>query len=126
MKAALSFFVLLVSLSGSLQAQEGYPLDGTWRGFWSVPNGEETLVVIVMNWDGENIDGRINPGRNMVFFEEASLDPDNWMVGFTSTSKTGEPIVFEGTLENIGAYDRTITGIWTIAGVENQLVLTRE
>ena len=126
MKAALSFFVLLMSLGGSLQAQEGYPLDGTWRGFWSVPNGEETLVVIVMNWDGENINGRINPGRNMVFFEDASLDPENWMVGFTSTAKTGEPIVFEGTLENIGAYDRTITGTWTIAGVENQLVLIRE
>ncbi|MDA9909722.1 hypothetical protein N9E57_04295 [Gammaproteobacteria bacterium] len=126
MKAALSFLVLLISLSGSLQAQEGFPLDGTWRGFWSVPGGEETLVVIVMDLDGENINGRINPGRNMVFFEEASLDPENWMVRFTSTSKADEPIVFEGMLENLGAYDRTITGTWTIAGVENQLVLTRE
>ncbi|MBT5483832.1 MAG: hypothetical protein HOH14_11110 [Gammaproteobacteria bacterium] len=126
MKAALSFLVLLISLSGSLQAQEGFPLDGTWRGFWSVPGEEETLVVIVMDLDGENINGRINPGRNMVFFEEASLDPENWMVRFTSTSKADEPIVFEGTLENLGAYDRTITGTWTIAGVENQLVLTRE
>ena len=126
MNAALSFLVLLISLSGSLQAQEGFPLDGTWRGFWSVPGEEETLVVIVMDLDGENINGRINPGRNMVFFEEASLDPENWMVRFTSTSKADEPIVFEGTLENLGAYDRTITGTWTIAGVENQLVLTRE
>ena len=108
MKAALSFLVLLISLSGSLQAQEGFPLDGTWRGFWSVPGEEETLVVIVMDLDGENINGRINPGRNMVFFEEASLDPENWMVRFTSTSKADEPIVFEGTLENLGAYDRTI------------------
>jgi hypothetical protein len=126
MKAVLAFLLLLAGLANSTLAQEGYPLDGTWRGFWGTPGGEETLTVIVMNWDGENINGRINPGRNMIFFEQASLDPDNWEVRFTSSSKTGETIVFEGVLENIGAYDRTITGTWTIAGVENQLVLTRE
>ena len=126
MKTVLPFLLLLTVISNSTLAQEGFPLDGTWRGFWSVPNGEQTLAVIVMNWDGENINGRINPGRNMVFFNEASLDPDNWMVRFTSTSKAGEPIVFEGILQNLGAYDRTISGTWTIAGVENQLVLTRE
>ena len=126
MKAAWLFLLLSLSLSTSVQAQEGFPLDGTWRGFWGVPGGEETLVVIVMNWDGENINGRINPGRNMIFFEEASLDPESWLFNFTSTSKAGEPIAFSGTLENIGAYDRTITGAWTIGGVENQLVLTRE
>lgn len=107
-------------------AQEGYPLDGTWRGEWGQPGGEQTMAVIVMDWDGENINGRINPGRNMVFFEDASLDPENWTVRFNAMSKTGEAIAFEGTLENIGSYNRTITGTWTIAGVENQLTLTRE
>ncbi len=126
MKAAWLFLLLSLSLSTSVHAQEGFPLDGTWRGYWGVPGGEETLVVIVMNWDGENINGRINPGRNMIFFEDASLDPENWIVNFTSTSKAGEPIAFSGTLENIGAYDRTINGTWTIGGIENQLVLTRE
>ena len=126
MKTVLPILLLITVMIGSTQAQEGFPLDGTWRGHWSVPDGEETLAVIVMNWDGKKISGRINPGRNMVLFEEASLDPENWMVRFTSTSKSGEPIVFEGTLENIGAYDRTLSGTWTIADVENQLVLTRE
>lgn len=107
-------------------AQEGYPLDGTWRGYWGVPGGEQTLAVIVMNWDGEQINGRINPGRNMIFFEEASLDAENWLVRFDSTSRQGETITFEGVLEDIGSYNRTITGTWTIAGVENALTLTRE
>ena len=118
--------LLFLLFSAVCFAQEGYPLDGTWRGEWGQPGGEQTMAVIVMNWDGENINGRINPGRNMVFFEGASLDPENWTVRFNSTSKTGEPIAFEGTLENIGSYNRTITGTWTIAGVENQLTLTRE
>jgi len=119
-------YLILLLLPASIFAQEGYPLDGTWRGEWSEPGGEKTMAVTVMNWDGENINGRINPGRNMIFFEEASLDPENWTVRFTSTSKQGEPIVFEGTLEDIGSYNRTITGTWTVAGVENELVLTRE
>ena len=121
--AAILFFF---SLSGTVLAQEGYPLDGTWRGEWGQPGGDKTMAVVVMNWDGETINGRINPGRNMIFFEDAGLDPETWTVRFSSTSKQGEPIEFEGVLENIGSYNRTITGTWTIAGVANELVLTRE
>lgn len=126
MKLLTRIFLLLLLYPVGSSAQEGYPLDGTWRGEWGQPGGDQTLAVIVMNWDGEAINGRINPGRNMIFFEDASLDPENWMVRFTSTSKEGEPIEFEGVLENIGSYNRTISGTWTIAGVENPLVLTRE
>jgi hypothetical protein len=122
----VSVFLLWVIFQGAVVAQEGFPLDGTWRGFWGLPGGEETLAVIVMNWDGEAISGRINPGRNMIFFEEASLEPESWTLNFTSTSNAGEAIAFEGVLENIGSYKRTITGTWSIAGVDNALVLTRE
>ena len=122
----VSVFLLWVIVQGVAVAQEGFPLDGTWRGFWGLPGGEETLAVIVMNWDGEAISGRINPGRNMIFFEEASLEAESWTLSFTSTSKAGEAIAFEGVLENIGSYKRTITGTWSIAGVDNVLVLTRE
>jgi len=107
-------------------SQEGFPLEGTWRGEWGVSGGEQTMAVIVMNWDGEQISGRINPGRNMIFFEEASLDAKNWIVRFSSISKEGQPITFEGVLEDIGSYNRTISGTWTIAGLDNELVLTRE
>ena len=126
MKSKSCSALLLILLSLAASAQEGYPLDGTWRGEWGLPGGEMTMAVVVMNWDGEAINGRINPGRNMTFFEEASLDPETWTVRFTSTTKAGEPIVFEGVLGNIGSYNRTLTGTWTIAGVENALTLTRE
>ena len=62
----------------------------------------------------------------MIFFEEANLEAESWTLNFTSTSKAGEAIAFEGVLENIGSYKRTITGTWTIAGVDHGLVLTRE
>ena len=121
-------YILLFSLliPATAMSQEGFPLEGTWRGEWGVPGGEQTMAVIVMNWDGEQISGRINPGRNMIFFEEASLDAKNWIVRFSSTSKEGQAITFEGVLEDIGSYNRTISGTWTIAGLDNELVLTRE
>jgi len=121
-------YILLFSLliPATAMSQEGFPLEGTWRGEWGVPGGEQTMAVIVMNWDGEQISGRINPGRNMIFFEEASLDAKNWIVRFSSISKEGQPITFEGVLEDIGSYNRTISGTWTIAGLDNELVLTRE
>lgn len=121
-------YILLFSLliPATAMSQEGFPLEGTWRGEWGVPGEEQTMAVIVMNWDGEQISGRINPGRNMIFFEEASLDAKNWIVRFSSTSKEGQAITFEGVLEDIGSYNRTISGTWTIAGLDNELVLTRE
>ena len=126
MKVVISFLIAVTALSGMALAQEGYPLDGTWRGEWTAPGGDKTMTVVVMNWDGNTINGRINPGRNMIFFEQASLDPENWTVRFSSTTKAGEPVEFEGELENIGSYNRTITGTWTVADVENELTLTRE
>ena len=127
LRLVFSIFLFLLFVPTTAMGQEGFPLDGTWRGEWGVPGDDElTMAVIVMNWDGEQISGRINPGRNMIFFEEASLDAENWIVRFSSTSKEGQPIMYEGVLEDIGSYNRTISGTWTIAGVENQLVLTRE
>lgn len=117
--------LFLFSVCLTAQAQEGYPLDGTWRGYFG-PEGDQSMAVVVMSWDGDTISGRINPGRNMVLFESASLDPDNWVVRFAATSKQGEAISFEGVLENIGSYNRTITGTWTVAGAASPMVLTRE
>lgn len=121
-----ALFILFSAIATVVSAQEGYPLDGTWRGEWGQPGGEQTLAVVVMNWDGDTINGRINPGRNMVFFDHASLDPENWIVRFDAISKQGEAIAFEGKLENIGSYNRTLTGTWTLNGEANPVVLTRE
>jgi hypothetical protein len=109
-----------------LPAQEGYPLDGTWRGEWGPTGGEQTLAVVVMNWDGAMINGRINPGRNTINFTSASLNPADWTVHIEAQTREGEAIVIDGKLDELGSYHRTLTGTWTSGGVENQLVLTRE
>ena len=55
---------LCLLLAVAVQAQEGFPLDGTWRGEWGADTGKST-VVIVMKWDGKNVNGMINPGPNV-------------------------------------------------------------
>ncbi len=107
-------------------AQEGYPLDGTWRGEWGPSGGEQTLAVVVMSWDGTAISGRINPGRNTINFTSAALNPADWTVHIEAQTREGETIVIDGMLNELGSYHRTLTGTWTSGGVENPLVLTRE
>ena len=124
------FKIILMAVAASLpvaaSAQEGYPLDGTWRGEWGQPGGEQTLAVVVMNWDGKMINGRINPGRNTINFTSAALNPADWSVHIEAQTREGEQIIIDGVLSELGSYHRKLTGTWTSAGVENQLVLTRE
>ena len=107
-------------------AQEGYPLDGTWRGEWGQAGGEQTLAVVVMSWDGTMINGRINPGRNTINFTSAALNPLEWTVHIEAQTRDGAEIIIDGVLSELGSYHRKLTGTWTSGGVENQLVLTRE
>lgn len=112
-----------------LVAQEGFPLDGTWRGEWG-SGDRRTPVVIVVKWDGKDIGGVINPGRSSAPFTAAELDPADWSVhleaDLPNTSGSAMRVVIEGTLEDIGSYNRTITGTWSQDGVANPLKLRRE
>jgi hypothetical protein len=124
--AALWMSVALVALTA--RSQEGFPLDGTWRGQWGSAD-KPAAVVIVMTWDGKNINGLINPGRNSARFSAAELRPSDWTVRFEAAmpSDAGTvPIVIEGKLDDIGSYHRTITGTWTQAGKQHIFKVTRE
>ena len=49
-------YVLLAATTAAI-AQEGFPLDGTWRGERSAPAGSPSTLVMVMEWDGKQIKG---------------------------------------------------------------------
>ena len=116
---------LLVAIALPAAAQEGFPLDGTWRGSWG-PTGSDTHVVIVMSWDGERIHGMVNPGPQSFDFASAELDPSNWTVRIEAVDRDGVPVEIEGTLQNIGAYDRFITGTWSARGDPQPFRITRQ
>jgi len=119
---AVAVSLLLAVAAGS---QEGFPLDGTWRGEWG-PDGGKSAVVIVMKWDGQNVNGMINPGPNVVRFSGPVLDPSDWSVRIEAQSRDGQPIIIDAKLDDIGSYNRTLTGTWTLAGVEHPFTMARE
>jgi len=116
---------LCLLLAVAVQAQEGFPLDGTWRGDWGADASKST-VVIVMKWDGKNVNGMINPGPNAVRFSAPVLEPRDWTVHIEAQSRDGQPIVIDAKLDDIGSYNRTLTGTWKQAGVDHPFKMARE
>ena len=123
MKLCKPMMLSALLLSVSAFGQEGYPLDGTWRGEWGA---DKTLAVVVMDWDGTTINGRINPGRNTINFTSASLNATDWTVHIEAQTREGQPIVIDGKLDELGSYHRTLTGTWTQDGATHPLTLKRE
>lgn len=116
----------LLLAAASALAQEGFPLDGTWRGERQAEGAAPVTVVLVMQWDGQNVTGLINPGLRSVRFDSGRLDPADWRVHISARNAAGEPIVIEGELGEIGSYHRTITGTWTEGGRSEPVRFTRE
>jgi len=57
----LSVIIGVVFLSSAALAQEGHPLKGSWIGEWSGNTALGDFVLIVMDWNGEEVTGMINP-----------------------------------------------------------------
>jgi hypothetical protein len=104
---------LLMLLAGSAAAQEGFPLDGTWRGETVARDGSHRTIVLVMQWDGKQISGTMNPGPGSTDFIGGKLNPEGWKftVGFKDSK--GANVRFEGAISNLGKYNRALTGKWT-------------
>jgi hypothetical protein len=114
-------------------AQEGHPLTGTWYGDYGTSSDKRDLTV-TMEWDGRTVTGTINPGPNAAPIKAAALNiTPGQPAPEGQNSTTGKPpifhvrieaelpnaagkaerIVFEGTIQNPVAGNRTITGTWT-------------
>lgn len=111
----LTFSVALLS-GGAPSAQEGHPLKGSWIGSWGPSESHSDDVLVVLDWDGKNITGMINPGTDNMPIKNATLNPDDWTVRLETDGKdrTGNPLsyVIEGKIEGLAFPNRSITGTW--------------
>jgi hypothetical protein len=111
-------------------AQQGHPLTGTWSGDWAPSATQRNPVTLVMNWDGHNVTGLINPGPDSIPIASVFLDVANWTVRIEADTKdaSGKPVHIsaEGKLEDIGSYHRTIKGTWQMGAAKGDLKLTRD
>ena len=128
--AAVFACVVVGLLAGSALAQEGHPLTGTWHGDYGTSATQRTQFVFLMHWDSKKVDGKINPGANSIPLKVATLDASKWMVHFEADMKDASgksmPIAFDGKLDNVGSYNRTITGTWTSGAQKGDFKLTRD
>jgi hypothetical protein len=128
--AVASLALVGLAMTGVLLAQEGHPLTGSWHGDWGTSPTQRNRVVMSMQWDTKNIVGKINPGPNSIPLKVATLDPSNWTVHFEADGKdqsgAAVHIVIDGKLDNIGSYNRTITGTWMQGSTKGDFKLTRD
>ena len=117
-----------------LFAQEGHPLTGTWHGEWGPTPTHRNDVTLVLEWDGKNISGLINPGPESIKLTKAALepsfDPKGWTVHFEADAKDhdGKPVhfVIDGKIENLTSIRRSIAGTWNHGSVKGDFKITRD
>ncbi len=124
MRALLA--ALLLAAAALANAQEGFPLDGTWRGEREAVGGAPATIVMVLQWDGRKLSGVINPGPKAIPIADAQLIPEGWRVSVAARSAAGAPIAFDGALADLGKYNRTLAGTWTEGGRKYSVRLVRE
>src|SRR5262245_39865163 len=79
--------LLCFGFAVSLRAQEGHPLTGTWAGDWGATATQRTHLTLVLNWDGKNVTGTINPGPDAVPISTVFVDVTNWTVRIEADAK---------------------------------------
>jgi len=111
-------------------AQEGHPLTGVWYGDWGPNATTRNHLTIQMNWDGKNVTGIVNPGPDSYPLKVVTLDSSKWTVHIEADGKddkgTAAHFVADGKLENIGSYNRTITGTWNYGTSKATFKLRRD
>ena len=120
-------------------AQMGHPLKGSWSGDWWLKKGEENHVLLDFDWDGKTLKGMFNPGTDNAALQNLRLETppinnvakamDPWLLHFEadvkdSSGKTVRYIV-DGKLQNIGAYNKFVTGTWTVGTQKGEFKVVR-
>lgn len=117
---------LLLLAGAATNAQEGFPLDGTWRSETTNADGSQRTIVLIMQWDGKVIAGILNPGPDGTDFTTGKLNPDGWKFTMDLKTKKGASVHFDGAIANLGKYDRVLAGKWTEGGRASDIRFVRE
>jgi hypothetical protein len=131
LRALVPALALVAVVPAAPEAQFGHPLKGQWSGEWGSKDMPQRLL-LDLQWDGKAITGVINPGTNPATVRTVTFDysdPSAWKVKLEAERKdpSGKPvtIVADGTLENIGSYNRVFHGTWTEGGRSGPFTVTR-
>lgn len=111
-------------------AQEGHPLSGTWHGDWALGGTERHDLTVIMDWDGKQVTGLVNPVTDRASLIDAKLDSSHWTAHFAVDLKDGSGkvrhCVADGKLEHLGSDRRTLTGRWICGTEQGEFQLVRD
>jgi hypothetical protein len=115
-----------LAIAAAAAAQQGHPLTGTWTGDWGPSATERHQVTLVMNWDGKNVTGLMNPGPQEIPLTSVFVDVTDWTVRIEAETKDKMHISAEGKLQDLGSYHRFITGTWKQGAASGDFKITRD
>jgi len=108
------------------QAQEGHPMSGVWVGDWGFTASERNRVVVILDWTGTELTGTINPGPNALAAKSATADPTDWRLRMEVDAGQGVTWSINGTIDDLGTYNRTIAGSWNAGAQQGTFSITRQ
>jgi hypothetical protein len=118
-----------LAITATASAQFGHPLKGSWSGDWGPNATSRTRVLVDIGWDGKALSVVVNPGPNAVTLPKTTVDFTTWAVRFEGDGKdtagTTVHYIIDGKLENLGAYQRYISGTWTQGSAKGAFKITR-
>jgi hypothetical protein len=116
MRALALLLFLTAAVSLPLGAQEGHPVKGSWLGVWESNETHGEDVLVILDWDGREISGMINPGTDNIEITTATLDPDGWLLSIEARGETGdgEEVTYsiEGSIMDLELPNRYVVGTW--------------
>ena len=116
--------------AGQVAAQEGHPMTGSWVGDWGIGSGSRNRVVVILEWTGSTLTGTINPGPDAIPIQTATTNPDDWSLHIEAagTDSRGRQVeyVIDGTIDDLGTYNRTLAGTWQVGSQSGDFSITRQ
>ena len=87
-------------------------------------------MTLIMDWDGTQLTGVVNPGFESMALQNAKLNAKDWTVHFEVDSKdaAGKNVrcLVDGKIDKLGSDQRTLTGTWMCATAKQTFKLTRD
>ena len=119
-----------LALAAPALAQEGHPLKGSWIGEWQGNETHSEFVLLVLDWNGREITGTINPGTDNIEITHAELDPSDWSVRIEADTEdsNGRAVdyVIEGNIQDLELPNRYLTGTWRSSDGRGEIEIRRQ
>lgn len=123
--ALLAFAALATAAVG----QVGHPAKGSWSGYWGTSDAAKQRILLLLDWQNNELTGTINPGLNQVAIDKAELDVGTWTLKLEAqmANSAGQtlPFVTTGQLTNLGSWTtRTYAGTYVFGSEQGKFTVT--